>query len=283
MTTADIIITAAPADETSADMAAAIEPAAMAPACHVDMTSTEEDVPLHLGSLGLILHRDLTCAEYDQLFQTVTSMHCSASWLLGDTLAFGERRWGNQFVASRYEEAARRAGCSIGHLRNIVSVCRAIPQEKRHAGLSFSHHLEVRFATNDPERMEAILTAAEADGVSVKALRKTLRKQAGTTSPATPDNAEIGDEERPFGLTTLPEPAPAGAPPLWDIKNYHRWIAKQKPAQMTQEDAKKAVVDFAPILPFALAVLRRLRELGVDADQLRELAGDSAAGLLEGL
>lgn len=124
--------------------------------------------------LNVTADAEISATDFNTLFAAVTSVNRASHWLLGDTLELADRTWGNRTTGSKYEEASKETGLSISTLKQIVSVCHQIPYEQRHAGLSFSHHLEACFKTATAEERENVLARAEKEHTTVRDLRKSL-------------------------------------------------------------------------------------------------------------
>ena len=257
-------------------------------ACHVDMTSTQMlssvSAPgvegIALSGNGLIVDEniELTPEKYNALFSTVLSLSKSCNWLLGDTLLLADRKWGNQYTAGKYEEAAAATGLSIGAIRNIVSTCKAFPREMRHENLSFTHHQEVARLKDNPDAQHEMLQQASDERVSVKSLRKEITKRQhiqATMAPAETDgttaaNTETADVEPKkrdamrFDLLGLPERVSPDAPPMWDILKFHQWLKKTDAYEFDREKCEQALEMLEPILNFHADVKARLAELDED-------------------
>lgn len=283
LTCADASISLAPSDST-AKTTQTSNLATVESACHVDMTTTQMlsgvSAPgvegIALSGNGLIVDEniELTSEKYNTLFSTVLSLSKSCNWLLGDTLLLADRKWGNQYTAGKYEEAAAATGLSIGAIRNIVSTCKAFPREMRHENLSFTHHQEVARLKDNPDAQHEVLQQASDEKMSVKSLRKEITKRQhiqATTAPAETDDAPAADtsaEVEPkkrdvmgFDLLGLPERVSPDAPPMWDILKFHQWLKKTDAYEFDREKCEQALEMLEPILDFHADVKARLAEL----------------------
>lgn len=226
---------------------------------------------VELTVTGLIVHNNnLTPADANRIFAAVLSMHKSCNWLLGDTLALMDREWGNQYTGSKYEEAAQATGYSLNTLRRMALVCKAYPIEKRHANLSFSHHVEASYIVGDLSTRETMLNTASENKQSIRDFRKTVREH--NAKPKLDDNGkplpehiahpELGENtDRPFGLIDLPERAAPGAPPMWDAMKFSDWVDKQEPETYTAEQCAQAIELSENIADYYERVKARLEEL----------------------
>ncbi|MBR5185278.1 MAG: hypothetical protein IKW19_03155, partial [Akkermansia sp.] len=137
-------------------------------ACTVNRTTKlqagliESGVPgIQMCGNGLVITKeDISAEEFNTVFRTVLSINKSSNWLLGDILLLGDRRWGNQYTTGKYEEAMQATGLSRSTLRDFVQTCKKFPVDKRHAGLSFTHHQEIARTDADPDQREEVLKRA---------------------------------------------------------------------------------------------------------------------------
>ena len=272
-----------PNDATSARKRELATPSTLS-RCTVDSTSKTSDMSLSgiatsgvdgisLTGCGILMHTDkISPDEYNTLFRNVLLLHKSSCWLLGDVLLLGDRQWGNRYTVSKYEEASEVTGLSRNTLRNIVTTCRRVPVERRHAGLSFTHHQEVAFTEADPEQQTAILEQAARDHLSCSALRKQLHQTRFTEEQDdelpkdTGEPCKLLDPENPFSLLNLPERSSPDAPPMWDALKFVDWVDKQDPEDYDLEQCRQALKLSETIAAYHEAVLARLKELEAPQD-----------------
>jgi hypothetical protein len=115
-------------------------------------------------------------------------MHRSAQWWIGDSILWGERKYGEVYAAA--EEVT---GLEPGTLANIVSVCRYVESSRRRELLSFSHHAVVAYL---PKRdADRLLKAAERNGWSISALRAAKRQLADGDDPTATAEVEVVQPE----------------------------------------------------------------------------------------
>lgn len=108
----------------------------------------------------------------------------TASWWLGDWVAFGERRYGQ-----RYRLAIQATGLDYQTLRNYAVVARRFDLSRRRDNLSLHHHAEVCALPN--ELQDKWLALAAAHRWSKQELRRRLRQAADqdATTGATDQDA----------------------------------------------------------------------------------------------
>lgn len=154
--------------------------------------------------LAMAVARDLSIGEWSEIGRHLGVAANSASWLVGDWMALGERTYG-----STYSEGQAITGLASGTLANLASVCRAVESSRRRENLSFGHHATV--AGLAPWAQDQWLTLAEREGLSVMALRARI----------------AGDRE-------LPGPSPARL----------RLTAAPERAERWKQAAERAGVEF---------------------------------------
>ncbi len=219
---------------------------------------------------GLVVEKeDITPTEYNTLFHNVLALHKASCWLLGDTLLFADRRWGNQYTGSKYAEAAQATGMSGTTLRHIVRTCERFPLETRSPELSFTHHREIANTDADYEQRTAVLQQAAQEKMSCTALRKHLH-QTRFSAPEDDEVEEVSnpneparllDKENPLSIINLPERSSPDAPPMWDALKFIDWTDKQDTEDYTREQCEQAIKLTEPILTYHAAVVERLNEL----------------------
>lgn len=226
---------------------------------HVDMRSNAVAVVegIALTAQGLQIaspETEVTAEQYKVIFDTVLSMHRASNWALGDTLLLAERQWGNAHVQSKYAEASAATGMGIPTLANIVATCKAFPKEKRHAALSFTHHLEAACIAGTAAERETALAKAEEEGMSCAALRRALRTSAKEGMSTEDRRATTGEnDDKPFGSIDLPtkEEAAAALPIAFELSKAACWMEKH-PAETLTAAHRQALVDrLSPIVEYA--------------------------------
>ena len=220
-------------------------------------------IGIQMSGNGLIITKeDITPAEYNAVFRTVLSINKSSCWLLGDILLLGDTRWGNRYIASKYEEAMQATGLSASTIRRIVLTCKKFPVDKRHPGLSFTHHQEIASTDADPDQREEVLQRAAEEKLTCTALRKQLNKTKFKEEPEVDlSRPPVGEEPDRLALLDLPERVSPDAPPKWDAFNFGRWAEKQEPCEYTREQCEAALELLKPLLEYHEEIMFRLKEL----------------------
>ena len=108
--------------------------------------------------------RDLEINEWVRQGSRLGALGRACNWWLGDWVRYGNARYGE-----RYETATRTTGYEIQSLMNMAYVASRFEPSRRRETLSWSHHAEL--AALDPEEQELWLDRAEAEKLSVLALR----------------------------------------------------------------------------------------------------------------
>lgn len=211
---------------------------------------------IEVSAMGVCVTKDgaLTPDACHRLFALAMAMHRASNWVLGDTLLLCERTWGNQHIGSKYEEAAAATGMSKSTLMGIVATCRAFPQEKRHDGLTFTHHLEAAHTAGTTEQRDAALQKAEDEGMSCSALRKALRAEAAAAMTKEEVRAATGEnDDRPFGMIDLPtkEEAAKALPIAYELSKAACWLDDHPAATLTEEHRAALVERLQPLLSYA--------------------------------
>lgn len=154
------------------------------------MTTTDLAVPQHeaaaalaaLGEagafspVGLTLPVDISPDRYEAVGRALGSMKESVQWAIGDWLAFGEKRWGEE--SFQLHEAL---GISPESRMQYIRVASRVEPHRRQASLSWSHHrLVVAF---EPQLQEHFLQLAVNENLSKRELEEAIRaakdKQGG--------------------------------------------------------------------------------------------------------
>lgn len=218
-----------------------------------------------------ITRKDIGRDEYNSIFSMVVSMSRCVNWLLGDALNLAGRQFGNQYTGSKYDEAAAATGLSRATIRDIAQTCKAIPIERRHADLTFTHHREAFSHFKNPDEQDHVLATASEQGQSVKEMRKSMRvrkvellKKENENLP--PDAPAMDSKADPTGfhLLGLPEKASPGAPPRWDARRVIDWVNKQDVAGYDPDKCRECIRLTRDIAKFNAKVLARLAELEQD-------------------
>jgi hypothetical protein len=108
-------------------------------------------------SVTLALPEQLTMFDWEAIGEQIAAQHRNVSWLVGDWIAAGQERFGEQAFA-----IAERLMGDPKPLRTIVAVAKAVPASRRDPALSFKHYAEVQ-ALPAPEQ-DALLATAKQQG-----------------------------------------------------------------------------------------------------------------------
>lgn len=126
-------------------------------------------VPLTVDELGLETAGDLNYEEWAALGARIAHHEHALRWAIGDWLLYGQDRFRD------YRAAVLATGLHEHSLAVCATVARQVPRERRHPGLSWSHHDEVAaLAGRDQTRL---LRLAEGEGLSKMALRALIRQE----------------------------------------------------------------------------------------------------------
>jgi hypothetical protein len=132
---------------------------------------------VHIGSLsdavsisetGLSVVRELSFDQWSSLMGTLSRMDTAFQFALGDALNYGSSRYGE-----RYTQAIEMTGQSYQSLANYAWVSKAIPNERRVAGLSWTHHRVV--ARLEPDEQSRLLKVSKDNDWTISALTEEVR------------------------------------------------------------------------------------------------------------
>src|SRR5918999_2229404 len=113
---------------------------------------------------------DMSFSEWLEYGRRLGVMGRSAGWWIGDWLSYG-----NHVFGERYVRAARITGYDAQTLMNMAYVASRFEASRRRGKLSWSHHAEI--AAMAPEDQDHWLQRAEADRLSVRCLRESVRRE----------------------------------------------------------------------------------------------------------
>jgi hypothetical protein len=120
---------------------------------------------------GIIIERDLTFNEYQDMAQKLEWMESGVQWWLGDCANYGEDHYHEDYVQAFQETRA------IQTVYNYAYVARKFDISRRREALTFSHHAEC--AGLEPEIADEFLYQAEFHGWSIRELRDAIKKREG--------------------------------------------------------------------------------------------------------
>lgn len=136
---------------------------------------------------GLILSKDLTFEEWGAIGKNFGRGLQTVAWCIGDWLVYGEDKFERQlplpgFDAPRgkvsreaYDAAILATGMNFQTLKDIASVCRRFPHEKRVDGLSFDHHRAITTAKPQDRDKWLAIVAPLSPHPSAKRVRLSIR------------------------------------------------------------------------------------------------------------
>jgi hypothetical protein len=129
------------------------------------------------NSTGLTFPAQLTEKDWLEVGRKLGRAGGSLQWWIGDWWAYGEHRYGDR---KALVEADDWIGPSFGACMNCATVTRAFTEtSRRREVLPYSHHVEV--AALPPAEADLLLDEAEAQGLTIRALRERV-KQVGMRS-----------------------------------------------------------------------------------------------------
>tara|TARA_Y100000310_G_scaffold161595_1_gene161492 strand:- start:1392 stop:1913 length:522 start_codon:yes stop_codon:yes gene_type:complete len=159
------------------------------------MTLAPLGIPGKLSPTALALPEDLTYDQWEAVGGTLRLMEGAVQFWIGDWIRYGQRRYGEM-----YSQALDATDYEHGSLRNMVYVAEAIETSLRNDNLSWHHHKAV--APLEPEEQREMLDRAEAEGLSVAALRALINpKQDDPPKPLEPGQTQCPKCEFRFRLS----------------------------------------------------------------------------------
>ena len=148
------------------------------------MTSDQQlkptSLPGDLSVTGMVLSEDVSFEEWSELGQQLQNMERSIMWWIGDWLAFGERKFGEEAA----QAVQQKTGYSQEAIRTAVWVSERIPSVSRETDLSWSHHKAV--AALEPEQQTQLLEVAKTEGLSTRDLKTRVLQLKISGSPDPP-------------------------------------------------------------------------------------------------
>lgn len=107
--------------------------------------------------------------EWEKYLPTLFAMQKYVPWWIGDSVVFGEARFGDDFWQAVPMDASEKLTQRFG------GVSRKIPAEDRVLGLSWTHHVTA-LRIQHPKLRSALLRRAERDGLDTEAFGKLVRE-----------------------------------------------------------------------------------------------------------
>ncbi|MCA1572671.1 MAG: LmbU family transcriptional regulator [Chloroflexi bacterium] len=128
---------------------------------------------------------ELTFEQWVDAGATLQKLARSVQWLLGDWLAYGEKRYGET-----YAQAIDLTGLEYQTVADAAWVASKVELSRRRESLSWSHHKEI--AALEPADQDEWLDRAEAEGMTRDRLRCALRAARSTAAEAAePDQPQM--------------------------------------------------------------------------------------------
>ena len=136
--------------------------------------------------IGLKIDDSITEEQYNGIVGRLKFITSSATWMWGDILAFGERKYGRT-----YDEALRDSNLEYGTLAHAKVVCSRIELCRRRQNLPYGHHQEIASSFTDPAEQDNWLDKAETGGKNGGRMTQGELRAAIRTA-----KAEYTDEEQ---------------------------------------------------------------------------------------
>lgn len=203
------------------------------------LTTTENAIQIpgvRATRLGLEIDENLTLEAAATVFACIEHITGCSNWLWGDALTFADRKWGNQFVDSKYKQASEATGLAIMTLKNAKFVAERVPAARRRRDLTFTHHAEVAFNYADEATQEEWLDRATTERWTAIQLRKAIRLA----------KQEIHEE---------PNPEAGKYNPYSAYLALVGWLRKQIPEGWPEEQVGVWINDLQPIEEFRQRLL----------------------------
>lgn len=125
----------------------------------------------HYSATGLDIDEDTSFQDWQVIGDFLKFLDGSIQWIIGDWVAFGEKRYGDQYTA-----AMQATGMAYKTVANALWVAKRIPKERRRPSLTFSHHMRV--AALPMRKQEALLNRAVKEGLGVTAVYKLAHQES---------------------------------------------------------------------------------------------------------
>jgi len=151
---------------------------------------------VHASAMGLVFDAQTTKEEWLTAGRSVLNAIAFSGFMLGDWLVFGETSFTKDEAGKTfYAEAEKMTGLDNGTLRNMKSVAKAFPPDKRRPNVSFEHHRLLASAKAKPETA-ALLDRIADEKLSVAAMKETEDYKAIKAKPAQSPEAAAAAEKR---------------------------------------------------------------------------------------
>jgi hypothetical protein len=124
-----------------------------------------------LEQTGLLVQGELSFEEWSGIGTWLETVDRAIQWWIGDWMAYGESRYGEQYV-----QAINATGWALATIKQYQWVAERVPVKNRRPELSFFHHREV--ADMPPDEQVAWLgkamTGTDGDSWGVDRLRREI-------------------------------------------------------------------------------------------------------------
>ena len=188
----------------------------------------------------------LNFPNWKQLTSDLIKAEASSQWLIGDSLLYGKREFGEHYAKAIDPETMKRSDPST--IKGYLWVSECVPPRVRRTSLRWSHHKEIAKFT--PEEQDVWLGRAEELGWTVRELRANIRLLAE-------------DKEETSDLQVLQDP---------DVRQFftdHIEILKERLAKVPEN------------APFAANLIHG--QIGQAQWQLDRTEGEEAARVMEAI
>lgn len=186
--------------------------------------------------LGLEIDENLTAEDAATVFACIEHITGCSNWLWGDALAFAARKWGNQYVDSKYKQASEATGLAVQSLKMARFVAERIPMARRRRDLTFTHHSEVAFNFSNVMEQDEWLDRALTEKWTAIQLRRAIRLA----------KQEIHEE---------PNPDAGKYDPCGAYLTLVGWLRKQNPEDWPDDQVEVWINDLQPIEEFRQRLL----------------------------
>lgn len=130
---------------------------------------------------NLQLEAGMPEGDWMEIGRALAHVYESAHFWLGDWIEFGRRSYG---IQTAYDLARQATGLSINTLRSASRCARVYPPEKRHAAVSYMHHLQL--AKYPEATRDRLLAEAEELGMTMRQVRRAAEEEHGTREQENP-------------------------------------------------------------------------------------------------
>ena len=155
------------------------------------MMIAEKERRYEITEYGLMIDTIISFDEWLQCGQHLWEVRRRIQWCIGDWLAFGERRWGED-----YAQAMKVTQYSLQTLRNYAAISSAFPDQTYRGRYELSHsHFEAVKASDIPTAKKSeFLQAAVDNEMSRDDVRAAVKSWRGEPEPV-----------RPWSMTCVPD------------------------------------------------------------------------------